>query len=144
MGVTTRCPFLLLVLNSFKAVLGATVVVAFSTPSYAHEMYRNADSFVTYDSTVEFVMRNAYAKAAFFDLQLFTKDMVEVASDEWYVDDEYLERFNEVYLQAGDDMVFVVHVKNLGKYYFCSSLEEYEDGTKTNVRSRICSRISRK
>lgn len=118
-------------------------MVALSTSSQAHEMFRNASTFVTYDSTVEFTLRNNYDKAAFFGLQLFTKDMTEVDVDTWYVDDQYLERFEEVYLRAGEDMLLVVHVKNLGKYYFCSNLKDFEDGIKTNVRSRICSRISR-
>ena len=118
-------------------------MASLSTPTLAHEMYRNADTFITYDSTVEFVLGNAYSKAAFFDLQLFTKDMTEVDNEKWYVSDEYLERVEDVYLKPSDDILLTVHVKDAGKYYFCSTLKDYENETTTNVRSRICSRIQR-
>ncbi len=119
-------------------------MASLSTPSYAHEMYRNETTFITYDSTVDFTLGNAYDKAAFFDLQLFTKDMVEVPYLEWYVEDQYLEQIEEVYLKPTDSLTLTVHVKDAGKYYFCSTLKDYEDETaQTNVRSRICSRIQR-
>lgn len=127
-----------------RGVILAATIGGFllSLPVQAHEMRRDSETFVTYGSTVDFVLANRYDQGAVYVFEMYSKDWTPTPIDSWYVDNGF-NRISDITLEAGSEVTITAHVRDKGKYYFCSKLEEFEDEQDIKMRSRICNRISR-
>ena len=122
-----------------KFALVATLVGALIAPSFvsSHMMTRDTDNYLTYDGTLRFWIRNDYTQESLYSVHVFNKDLTPLVEPNKFrttLED------NEALMNHKELIDFRVQVKEKGKYYVCSFLEEL-GGEVPQSSTRICLRL---
>lgn len=118
----------------------AVMLVTFCGPSWAHEMSPTylefAPSYINNVLKTTIEVFNRREDVSYYEIEVFDKDRnpIPFVADAKVVNIKYLEKKSiDVYIKQ-DDKSRVVYVCTLSRFI-------KEDVTKTNVSSRICSKV---